>query len=190
VLSDNFEGARQAVEYLIEQGHTSIAFIGGPLAQNSRPINRIYTIERRASGYRTALLDAGLAVNYDLYESAGLTPDGGYEACKRLLAKKTKFSAIFCANDETAIGAMKAVREAGLSIPQDMSVVGFDDIDMAAHYNPALTTVRINKEAMGAMAVKTLIARAADPEAIGATIMLDVDLIKRESVGPSKNHPK
>jgi len=182
VLSDNFEGARQAVEYLIEKGHRHIAFIGGPTIAGKRPINKIYTIERRAGGYRTALLDAGLPVPYYMYESGNLAPEGGYQACKRLLANRAKFDAIFCANDETAIGAMKALREAGLKVPEDVSVVGFDDIDMAEHYNPSLTTVRINKEAMGAAAVRALIARVADPEAVSQTIMLDVDLIERASV--------
>ncbi len=85
VLGDNFEGARSAVDYLISEGHTTIAFIGGTIIQGPRPINKIYTIERRAAGYRTALLDAGLPVNYALYEAGDLTLEGGYEACKRLL---------------------------------------------------------------------------------------------------------
>jgi LacI family transcriptional regulator len=77
---------------------------------------------------------------------------------------------------------MKALREVGVRVPEDVSVVGFDDIDMAEHYNPPLTTVRIDKEAMGAAAVKALIARVADPEAASQTIMLEVDLIERASV--------
>lgn len=183
VLSDNFEGARRAVQFIIEQGHTSIAFIGGPLRENSpRPINKVYTIERRASGYRTAMLDAGLKFNYQLYESAELAPESAYEATKRLLTKNVKFSALFCANDELAIGAMKALREAKLHIPDDISVMGFDDIELAEHFNPALTTVRVNKEAMGAAAVKALLSRAADPTAASVTIMLDVGLVQRDSV--------
>src|SRR5260370_22802351 len=118
VLADNFEGARAAVDYLISEGHRQIAFIGGPTLDGPRPINKFYTIERRAAGYRTALLDAGLPVNYALYESGNLATDGGYEACKRLLERRSDafFSAIFCANDETAIGAMKAIREASYRI--------------------------------------------------------------------------
>ncbi|HEX2913368.1 MAG TPA: LacI family DNA-binding transcriptional regulator [Chloroflexia bacterium] len=182
VISDNFEGAKQAVEYLVSKAHKQIAFIGGPVLQGIRPVNKIYTIERRAAGYRTALLDAGLEVNYDLYESSDLSAKGGYQACLRLLEKGNKFTALFCANDECAFGAMKALREAGLDTPEDVSVIGFDDVDMAQLYHPALTTVRVNKEAMGAMAVKTLIGRATDPDAVNATVMLEVELIERESV--------
>ncbi len=184
VLGDNFEGARSAVDYLISKGHTEIAFIGGSTIPAPRPINTIYTIERRAAGYRTALLDAGLHINYDLYEAGGLTLDGGYQACKRLLERytQTPFSAIFCANDATAIGSMKALREAGLRIPEDVSLVGFDDLEMVEHLTPPLSTVRVNKEALGYIAVKSLITRATDMDAVSVTHVLDVELIKRASV--------
>ena len=184
VVGDNFEGARVAVEHLIDNGHRKIAFIGGPTLNGPRPINKIYTIERRAAGYRTAMLDAGLPVDYALYESGNLSHDGGYEACKRLLTKNGTgaFSAIFCANDETAIGAMKALREADLRVPEDVSLDGFDDIDMLKYLTPALTTVRVNKEALGATAVKSLLARATDLEAVSVTSVLEVELIERASV--------
>lgn len=182
VISDNFEGAKQAVEHLLAQGHREIAFIGGPTISEQRPINKIYTIERRAAGYRTALLDAGIAINYDLYEAGDLTPVGGYQVCKRLLEKNRKFTALFCANDDTAIGAINAMREAGLEVPEDVSVVGFDNVMMAEHYHPALTTINVNKEGMGAAAVKAVVARALDPEAANVTIMLETELIMRNSV--------
>src|SRR5438105_1379145 len=182
VLADNFEGARAAVDYLISEGHRQIAFIGGPTLGGPRPINKYYTIERRAAGYRTALLDAGLPVNYDLYEAGDLEIDGGYQACRRLIERDVQFSAIFCANDVTAIGAMKALRETGYRIPGDVSVVGFDDIDMVEHLTPALTTVRINKEALGYVAVKQLISHSTDLDAVSVTCLLEVELIKRDSV--------
>jgi len=182
VLADNFEGARAAVDYLISEGHHQIAFIGGPTLDGPRPINKIYTIERRAAGYRTALLDAGLPVNYDLYGAGELSIDGGYATCKDLIERKVQFSALFCANDATAIGAMKALHEKGYRIPEDVSVVGFDDIAMVEHLTPALTTVRINKEAMGYTAVKQLLSRSTDLDAASVTILLEVELIKRDSV--------
>ncbi|GAC1469911.1 MAG: LacI family DNA-binding transcriptional regulator [Ktedonobacteraceae bacterium] len=185
VLADNFEGARTAVDYLLSRGHRKIAFIGGPTLDSPRPSNKIYTLERRAAGYRTALLDAGLPVNYKLYVGSNdLSAEGGYEACKRLLMDNgdNAFSAIFCANDELAIGAMKAVREAGYRVPEDLSFVGFDDIAMVEHLTPALTTVRVNKEALGHVAVKSLLARFADFEAVSVTSILDVELVRRASV--------
>ena len=183
VLSDNFEGAMEAVEYLIEQGHRCIAAISGPLTTEPHPVNVLYTIEWRIRGYRQALLHADLPVNDELVEACILSPEGGYEACKRLIAKGLPLSAIFCANDPTALGALKALREQGLRVPEDVSVVGFDD-DMAEYFTPALTTVRVNKEEMGAVAVRSLIARANDMQAISKTITLGVELIKRASVAP------
>lgn len=182
VLCDNFEGGREAVEYLIQAGHRQIAFIGGPTLEGPRPINRIYTIERRAAGYRTALLDAGIPVDYNLYESGDLTAEGGYQACQRLLAKNVAFSALFCANDTTAIGALKALRDAGRRVPEDVSLVGFDDIDTCQYLSPALTTIRVNKEALGSTAVKNLVARAADMDAVSVSSILEVELVERDSV--------
>ncbi len=182
VLCDNFDGARMAVNYLIEQGHRQIALIGDPVWQSPYPVKRVYTIEQRAAGYRMALLAAGLAFNSTLIETSNLCTEGGYEACNRLLDRKAEFSAIFCVNDEIALGAMKALHKAGRRIPEDVSLIGFDDIALVEHLTPSLTTVRVNKEALGALAVRSLLARTANPEIIGVTSILDVELIKRESV--------
>ena len=189
VLADNFEGARAAVDYLINEGHRHIAFIGGPTLDGPRPIDKFYSIKRRAAGYCTALLDAGLPVNYTLYEAGDLGPAGGYEACKRLIKRNVQFSALFCANDETAIGAMKALRDMGYRVPEDVSVVGFDDIAMVEHLTPALTTVRVNKEALGSIAVKQLVSRSTDLEAASVTILLQAQLIRRDSVISHKAVP-
>jgi LacI family transcriptional regulator len=183
VLGDNFGGARAAVEYLISMGHRQIAFIGGPVLEGPRLVNKIYTIERRAEGYRMALMNADLPMSYELYESANLVEiDEGYEACKRLLARNKPFTAIFCANDGLAIGSMKALREAGLRIPDDVSLIGFDDIDMVEHLSPALTTVRVAKETLGAVAIKRLLAVMNDPDPVGVSSVVDVELIIRDSV--------
>ena len=182
VLCDNFEGAKQAVNYLLQQGHRQIAFIGGPVLDAPRPINSIYTLERRSAGYRTALLDAGLAVDYRLFESSQLFPASAADACQRLLARDVPFTAVFCVNDETAIGVMKALRDAGKRVPEDVSVIGFDDIALVEHLIPALTTVRVDKEALGAMAVKNLLMRAAEPQMPTISMVIGVELIKRETV--------
>lgn len=186
VLCDNFEGARMAVEHLLQQGHRQIAFIGGPATPGPRPIQTIYTIERRAAGYRTALLDSGIPVDYSLTAACTLSTNGGYQACKALLQAGTPFTALFCANDETAIGAMKALREAGRSIPEDVSIVGFDDIAMVEHLTPALTTVHVDKEALGSIAVKRLLMQAADPDMVSSASIINVELVKRASVAPRR----
>lgn len=182
VLGNNFEGAKAAVEYLISMGHRQIAFIGGPLLEGSRSINKVYTIERRAEGYRMALVNAGLPLSNELCESANLSTEQGYEACKRLLARNVPFSALFCANDEMAIGAIKALREGGLRVPDDVSVVGFDDIDLVKHLDPALTTVRVEKEVLGMVAVKRLLSLMSNPDPVSVSTVLDVELVIRDSV--------
>jgi LacI family transcriptional regulator len=180
VLSDNFEGTKEAIAYLIHEGHQHIAFLSGSTTISPTPP---YTFERRKDGYLSAMRDAGLTVYDELMESCNVgNPDDVYAACKRLLDSGTPFSALFCANDLSASWAIKALRELGLRVPEDVSVVGFDDGDIAEHLTPPLTTMRVNKEAMGATAVKSLLARVADPQAVSVTSILGVELIKRESV--------
>ena len=182
VVGDNFEGAREAIKYLVSMGHSRIALIDGPRLEGRPEVNEIYTLERRAEGYRTALLEAGLPIPHELREAGNLSSDGGYAACKRLMQRGADFSAIFCMNDETAIGAMKALREAGRRVPEDVSVMGFDDIDVAEHLTPALTTVRLNKEALGVIAFKRLLSLVNSPDPVSVVSMLEVELMKRGTV--------
>lgn len=187
VLSDYFGGSLEAVSYLIQQGHTRIAFLSSPA------MDKIYTVELRLMGYRSALLKAGLPIDEDLYAlsnprtstiHSSLSADGGYEACKRLLERQISFSALFCVNDLMAAGALRALREAGRRVPEDVSLIGFDDMEMAEHLVPALTTVRVNREAMGRIAMKTLIEQAEHPNDVYVTTVLKVELMKRASVLP------
>ena len=189
VLGDCYGGGRAAVQHLVELGHRDVAFIGGPFQIAPRPLdhrtNTIWSVEQRALGYLTALSEAGIAPDYGLYEGGNLTTAGGYEACRRLLESGRRFTALFCANDAGAVGAIRALHEAGLSVPRDVSVVGFDDIEIAQHLIPPLTTVRVDKEAMGAWAVQRLVARALTPGAISSTTCLHVDLVRRgTTAGP------
>ncbi|GHO99218.1 LacI family transcriptional regulator [Reticulibacter mediterranei] len=183
VLSDNFEGAKEAVAYLVAQGHQRIAFLGGYAGNDLSSLDKIYTFERRKDGYFSALRDAQLPISDELvvvYNT--LQPDDVFAACQRLLLARP--TALFCVNDPVAGRAMRALRELGVRIPEDISIVGFDDVEIAEHLIPPLTTVRVNREAMGATAVKSLMARIANPQALGVTSVLDVELIKRASVQP------
>jgi DNA-binding LacI/PurR family transcriptional regulator len=183
VLGDCFGGGRAAVRHLVGLGHRDIAFIGGPFVESARPLghrtNTIWSVEQRALGYLTALKEAGIEPDYRLYEGCNLTTAGGYAACQRLLATGRRFTGIFCANDVCAIGVIRAMHEAGLTVPRDVSVVGFDDIEVARHLIPPLTTVRVDKEAIGAWAIQRLLARALAPSAISSTTCLHVELVER-----------
>lgn len=182
VLADNFQGARLAMEHLFEMGHRQIAFIGGPAAPGPHPSYAIYSIQQRWASYCMALLDHGLSVNYALVESGSLTTESGYAACQRLLSRRTAFSAIFCADDITAIGALKALREAGRDVPGDVSLIGFDDIELAQHVTPPLTTIHLDADQLGATALRALISRATNPDTSPVTHLLGVSLVKRASV--------
>jgi LacI family transcriptional regulator len=192
ILSNNYEGAKEAVEHLIAAGHQHIAFLGGPTTSSphsSRPKKMIYTFERRRDGYLRALYDAGLTINKDhIIEDCYINyPDEIYAACQRLISTDRSPTALFCANDPTAEKAIRALRDLGVSVPDNMSIVSFDNADIAEHLTPPLTTVHVNKEAMGAMGVKALIRRINEPQAISMTNILSVELIKRESVRPLKS---
>ncbi|HEY0752804.1 MAG TPA: LacI family DNA-binding transcriptional regulator [Ktedonobacteraceae bacterium] len=184
VLGDNFQGARLAMEHLFALGHRRIAFLGGNTLPGLRPAAPIYSVQQRWASYCMALLDHGLALDAQLVESSELNTEDAYAACRRLLERGADFSALLCADDITAIGALKALREFGHRVPEDVSLIGFDDIELSRHITPPLTTVHLSADQLGATALRTLIARVINPEASCVTHLLGVTLIKRGSVAP------
>lgn len=180
---DAFSGGRAATQYLIDHAHSQIAFISGPSLDTAHPQRTISVVELRAHGYRSALLDAGLPIDPVLFEPSNLTPEGGYQACKRLIERGAMFSAIFCANDSAAVGALKALNEAGRAVPGEISVIGFGDyLDMVEQLTPALTTMRTDLDAAGRLAVLRLVTEAALPDSPPSLTLLPVSLIERASV--------
>jgi LacI family transcriptional regulator len=171
VLSDNVGGAWRAVTYLIERGHRHIGLIGG--RAGAYPSLR----ERRA-GYRHALHDAGVAEAH-MGDAAAGQEDA---ATLSLLAQNPQITAIFACNDRAAIAAMRAAQSMGRRVPEELSVVGFDDIDLAQHVVPALTTMHVDKVTMGRMAVQMLQHRLAYPDSEQVTTLLRPRLIERDSV--------
>jgi DNA-binding LacI/PurR family transcriptional regulator len=174
-LPDNFTGAAMAVRYLIKNGHKHIIHLSDM---------RRETIRMRHLAYRTTLEESGL--EYDpalVVRTTDVGASEAYDAMKKFLANyPPEFSAIFCANDFSAIGAMKALREAGLNIPNDVSIVGFDDIAIAEFTDPPLTTVRVEREAIGAKALQGLVDRAANPDQLSYCLEMSCGLIVRDSV--------
>jgi LacI family repressor for deo operon, udp, cdd, tsx, nupC, and nupG len=146
---DNVQAARDAVEHLARQGHRRIAHVGGP------PGN-ILTAERR-QGYQDGLAAFGLAADDGQVVHGNFTIESGRRAAARLLAADPRPTAIFASNDEMAIGAILAAKAQGLRVPQDLSVVGFDDIEFADAYDPPLTTVRQPRHEMGRAAMSLLV---------------------------------
>ncbi len=177
VVTDNIGGARKAVTHLIEQGHTRIGLAGwNPLSPPS--------IHQRKRGYLEAVSENGLE---PFIAETELSRAGGQMAAWKLLESKQPVTALFCCNDETAIGALSAIREMGLNIPRDVSVIGFDNIDLAGETTPPLTTIHVHKSWMGSLGVQALIERVRNPLQPKITTVLATDLIVRETVGRSSS---
>ncbi|MDZ7373891.1 MAG: LacI family transcriptional regulator [candidate division KSB1 bacterium] len=172
VLIDNEYGAFIATQYLIRKGHRRIGFISGDLERLS--------FRQRFEGYKRALQHHGIPLDMRLVQTGGL--ESGYDHVAKLLAMEDRPTAIFSGNDINAIYGYKAVRDAGLDIPGDVSFVGFDDIELSKLTVPPLTTVRVYKEELGSIAVRQLIAAIAHPDQKPATVIVPTRLIERESV--------
>ena len=170
---DNFAGAYDAVRYLAQLGHTRIAHVTGYAGQ-------LATAER-LDGYKKALADSGLAYDAGIVLKGDFMSDSGSAATRRLLQMKDRPTAVFYANDSMALGGMKAAQEAGLSVPEDLSVVGFDDIEAAAGAHPPLTTVRQPMQEMSASAADTLISFIEGGSSYFAHYVMPVQLIRRQS---------
>ncbi len=149
IFVDNIAAARTATSYLIEQGHTCI----GMLASHDGPS------QVRVQGYRNALQEHDLPADSRLIVVGEFNADGGYETMHQLLQVKQRPTAVFASNDLMAMGAMAAIRQAGLSIPRDIAVIGFDDIPAARLVHPALTTIAQQQRQMGQRAAEMLFER-------------------------------
>jgi LacI family transcriptional regulator len=174
VTSDNFNGAYEAVSYLIDLGHRDIGFITENLAHG--------TFHSRFLGYKEALKKHQIEYDENLVE-AGI-PYTGQGILDKLLKSSKQPTAIFNCNDLIAIKAITAAREKGLSIPDELSIVGFDDIEISSQIHPPLTTVRVRREEMGALAVRKLISRINDKDKKFTKTVMPTELVVRKSCKP------
>lgn len=151
---DNFQAAYQVTQYLLEMGHTDIAHITASVVYH----DTVKDIYKRLEGYRQALRDAGIEPDPDLVVEGTLQQSSGVLAVEMLMARGRPFSAIFAANDQMAFGARLAMYRRGIRVPQDISLVGFDDEASAAYMVPPLTTVRQPSAQMGEDAARAVLA--------------------------------
>ena len=177
IVIDNDTGTRSAVEHLIQLGHRRIGLVG------TNPESPPSLGERRAC-FRSSMRKHGLSEAY--IEDSELTQDSGCESLKRLLERAPEVTAVFAAADIVAIGALNAARDLGVEVPSDLSVIGFDNIDLAGMVTPALTTVHVPKTWLGTLGVKQLLHRVAEPLRPKVTISVATKLIERDSVGPAR----
>lgn len=177
VMSDNVDAMVQVVRHLYETGRRRIAHISG--LQNTRPG------PDRLLGYRSELARLGLPAPPTYVEQGDYYQRSAREACTRLLDLPDPPDAVTCASDVMAIAAMVAIEEAGLHVPEDIAVTGFDDADFAAGVRPSLTTVRQDAAGLGTAAAEAILRMLEHPDASPPTLVLPAEVIIRESSGPA-----
>ncbi len=173
VLCDDCEGARLAVEHLLGHGYKKISFVGGPASWLST--------RERQKGYESAMRDAGLPIAV-VHEHV-TTLEAGLAAGRKLFAGDEWPRAVYAVNDAMAMGVIRAAREAGLAVPANIAVAGFDDVSLAASADPPLTTVRVNKEIMGELAARRLLELIGDEQQPHCRTIVGTKLIVRQSCG-------
>ena len=177
VSFDNFTSSYEATELLINLGHQRIAMIPGVFSVSERAF-------RRWKGYKKCLEDHGIQYDANLVIEKMYSFYNGKEAMTSLL--KQQPTAVFCGTDVTAVGALHAIHNAGLRVPDDISVIGYDDSEYAAFTYPPLTTVRIPSYEMGELAAKVLLELITGNSDRVQRYVLDTELVMRQSVGPAK----
>jgi LacI family transcriptional regulator len=173
VNTDNLEGSRTAVNYLLDQGHTDIALLGWH--PDTAP-----SMNERRIGYELALGERGIPQIY--VEESDPDRQQTAMAVQKLLKRSPAVSAVFAVNDEAAIGVINGVRSMGLRVPEDVSVVGFDNIDLAREILPSLTTIHVPKSWLGSIGVRMLSDRASNRNQPQLKMTVSTNLIERESV--------
>jgi len=176
VDSDNMRGAILATQYLIRLGHRRIAFLGG------RP--DLESARLREEGYRTALVGAGIPVDPELIRVGGYRPETADQPAHELLTLPDRPTAVFAANDISAIRTMEVARSLGLSVPEDLSVIGFDNVPESALTSPPLTTISQPIRRMGSEAISLLIAMMDGTSEGGTHVTLPTELVERASCAP------
>ncbi|EKQ57684.1 MULTISPECIES: LacI family DNA-binding transcriptional regulator [unclassified Clostridium] len=176
VTSDNLEGCNLAIKYLYDLGHRRIAHITGASQSDNWPSHirkegYIKTMEKLKLKIKEGYIADG--VNFDV--------SGGYKAMKDLLNLKDRPTAVFAACDKIAIGAINAVKDAGLTIPDDISIIGFDDIEISEYLTPRLTTIRQNCDEIGRTAVDLLVEQINEKEKLKINKIISVELVERDS---------
>ncbi len=171
---DNIQGAYEATNYLIKQGHQRIAHITGTLD--------FQVALDRLEGYKRALADAGIPFAKELVNTGNFIWQDGYKATKELLHSQTRCTAIFASNDTMAYGTLQALSEAGIAVPEDIAVIGFDDLEFSLLTNPPLTTVKQPRFELGKKALSVLIALLnGEQKEEGVNISFPTELIIRRS---------
>lgn len=175
IIQDNsFNGGYLATQHLIENGHKHIGIIAGELSKT--------TAKTRYEGFVHAMQEAGLTINPNWVMEGFFEPEDGYECMNKILRQDTLPTAVFCCNDVMALGAISAISEKGLRVPDDISIIGYDNIHASRFYAPPLTTIHQSKSRLGVQAVNLLFERINHKSEQRETIEIHSELVVRKSV--------
>lgn len=182
VVIDLERAVAEIINYLIERGHTRIGYIGGKNEVNNRPVQ-----DEREKAFIEQLASLGLYNPEYVFTSKHLYAEDGYQLMHKAIQSNQLPSAFFVENDSMAIGALRAMHEANLKVPQDVSIIGFNDIATSAFLQPSLTTMKVHMEYMGETAVELLLERMMMKRTIAKKVVLATQLVERESTSVNLN---
>ncbi|WP_439242541.1 HTH-type transcriptional repressor PurR [Lonepinella sp. BR2474] len=174
ILDNSFQGGYLATQYLIENGHQKIGIISGELSKT--------TAKTRFQGFEKAIHEAGLTTHPNWIQEGFFEPEDGYECMNKILAQQELPTAVFCCNDVMALGAISAITEKGLRVPDDISIIGYDNIHSSRFYAPPLTTIHQSKARLGEQALKLLFERIHHKNHEKEVIEIYPELVVRKSV--------
>ncbi len=174
IQDNSLQGGYMAAKHLIECGHKEIGCITGPLIRHQA--------QMRYEGYKRALAEAGIAINPDWIVESDFECEGGYQAFEKLYQRGKLPSALFVSNDMMAMGVIQAASQRGLRVPDDLSLIGYDDVHIAKFMTPALTPIHQPKYRLGKAAVDTLLYRLENPDTTAQVVQLEPTLVVRNSV--------
>ncbi|GIC18510.1 Ribose operon repressor [Vibrio cholerae] len=174
IQDNSLQGGYMAAKHLIECGHKEIGCITGPLIRHQA--------QMRYEGYKRALAEARIAINPDWIVESDFECEGGYQAFEKLYERGKLPSALFVSNDMMAMGVIQAASQRGLRVPDDLSLIGYDDVHIAKFMTPALTTIHQSKYRLGKAAVDTLLYRLENPDTTAQVVQLEPTLVVRNSV--------
>lgn len=178
IISSETEGAYEATKFLIQEGHKKIAMIEGKVGFKS-------SLDRK-NGFIRALIDNKIQIQNEYFIGGNYDVESGFSAMESLLKLEEVPTAVFCSNDDMAVGAMKAIQKAGLSVPKDISIIGFDDNIFSNYVTPALTTVRKLSRKISIVGGKKLLEMLDKPNIEKEKVFIDTELIIRDSVAAPK----
>lgn len=176
LMVNNVKGGLLAVQHLVELGHHKICMLTSELTSMEDT--------RRVVGYKNALEDADVPFDPELLVQVSPTLTGGYYAAKNILEKRPDITALFCFNDMMGLGALRACKDLNLNVPEDVSVIGFDDIQLTSMVTPTLSSIHVDKYEMGRLAFERVLSLIKNSKSDRSVINMEPQLIIRESTGP------